>query len=141
MLKSRQGNSVETLFFVMIFVLTLLGGVEISRAYAIRHAMDSGTAIAARQLSLDPSAWSTAVSTVQSTVNANFLGGNYGNSVSVTALDSGGGTLSSAAVNALSFGTVFRVRSTLTLTVVSPMLGSFAKNLQVEHWSIIERYP
>ena len=50
--------SIELLLILLILVPLLLGGIELARGVGIRQALDSGTGVATRALSLDPGQWS-----------------------------------------------------------------------------------
>ncbi len=69
MLSDRRGTAAETLIYIAIFVILLFGSVQIGRAFAIKDALDSGVSFAARQLSLNPAAWTEA----QASVRADFF--------------------------------------------------------------------
>ncbi|MEK9164485.1 MAG: hypothetical protein AAB342_03935 [Chloroflexota bacterium] len=141
MLSDRRGTAAETLIYIAIFVILLFGSVQIGRAFAIKDALDSGVSFAARQLSLNPAAWTEAEASVRNEVDGNFLGAGLGSQVTLTLMNSGGSTITSAQLAALSFGAEFRLRASLPLNVVVPLLLNETRTIQVEHRMLVERYP
>ncbi len=141
MLSDRRGTSAETLIYIAVFVILLFGSVQIGRAFAVKDALDSGVSFAARQLSLNPSAWTEAAASVRSEVDGNFLGAGLGSQVTLTLMNSSGSTITSGQLAALSFGAEFRLRASLPLNVVVPLLLNETRTIQVEHRMLVERYP
>ncbi len=141
MLSDRRGTAAETLIYIAIFVILLFGSVQIGRAFAIKDALDSGVSFAARQLSLNPAAWTEAQASVRAEVDGNFLGAGLGSQVTLTLMNAGGSTITSAQLAALSFGAEFRLRASLPLNVVVPLLLNTSRTIQVEHRMLVERYP
>ncbi len=141
MLSDRRGTAAETLLYIAVFVILLFGSVEIGRAFAIKDALDTGVSFAARQLSLNPAAWSDAEASVRGEVDGNFLGAGLGSQVTLTLMNTGGSTITPAQLAALSFGSEFRLRARLPLNVVVPLLLNTSRTIQVEHRMLVERYP
>ena len=141
MLSDRRGTAAETLLYIAVFVILLFGSVEIGRAFAIKDALDTGVSFAARQLSLNPAAWSDAEASVRGEVDGNFLGAGLGSQVTLTLMNAGGSTITPAQLAALSFGSEFRLRARLPLNVVVPLLLNTSRTIQVEHRMLVERYP
>jgi Flp pilus assembly protein TadG len=141
MLSDRRGTAAETLLYIAVFVILLFGSVEIGRAFAIKDALDTGVSFAARQLSLNPAAWSDAEASVRGEVDGNFLGAGIGSQVTLTLMNAGGSTITPAQLAALSFGSEFRLRARLPLNVVVPLLLNTSRTIQVEHRMLVERYP
>jgi Flp pilus assembly protein TadG len=141
MLSDRRGTAAETLIYIAIFVILLFGSVQVGRAFAIKDALDSGVSFAARQLSLNPVAWTEAQASVRNEVDGNFLGAGLGSQITLTLMNSSGSTITSAQLAALSFGSEFRLRASLPLNVIVPLLLNQTRTIQVEHRMLVERYP
>ncbi len=140
MIAHRRGTAAESLLTIMILAMLLLGGFEIARGFSVKHAMDTGTATAARQLSLNPSAWTTAVATVQNDVTNNVLGGDLGPSVTVELFDANGAAMDPSFLAYAPFGTEFRVRASLAMNLAMPLLGTASRTVTVEHRMLVERF-
>ncbi len=141
MLSDRRGTAAETLLYIAVCVILLFGSVEIGRAFAIKDALDTGVSFAARQLSLNPAAWSDAEASVRGEVDGNFLGAGLGSQVTLTLMNAGGSTITPTQLAALPFGSEFRLRARLPLNVVVPLLLNTSRTIQVEHRMLVERYP
>ena len=131
--------SIEVLLVLMILVLVIFGGIELSRGVAVRQALDSGTGIAARALSLDPTQWNFAENAVQQAVSQNVMG--EGPSVSMQVFDAANNLRSSAWLSGSSFGTAFLLESEVPFQADIPFLPAPAITIRVRHWGIVERYP
>ncbi len=138
---SRGQASVELVLVLLILVPLLLGGIELARGVGIRHSLDSGTGVAARALSLDPSQWSWATGIINQAVSGNLLGGGSVGPVTVRVYDAGGLQITAAALAALPFGSSFRILASCTYTPWIPLVGGSTVTIRVSHWGIIERYP
>ena len=66
--KERGQASVELVLVLLILIPLLLGGIELARGVGIRQSLDSGTGIATRSLSLDPTQWVWATSIINQTL-------------------------------------------------------------------------
>ena len=97
--------AVETLLVLMLFVLVIFAGIELSRGIAIRHALDSSTSAASRALSLEPSNWQVADTLVQEGLQRNVMG--FSDSATLTIYDASGTQRSSAWLSGSPFGTSF----------------------------------
>ena len=144
---SRSGHrqkgqaSVELLLVLLILVPLLLGGIELARGVGIRSSLDSGTAIAVRALSLDPSQWSWSTSVISQAVSSNILGGGSVSAVSVNVYNAGGSLITSGALANLPFGSSFRLVASCTYTPKIALIGGSTVTIRVSHWGIVERYP
>ena len=138
----ERGQSVlELLLVLLILVPLLFGGIELSRGVDIRQSLESGTFIAARGLSLEPENWGWAMSTIQSSLNTNVLGGGSVSAPTVKIYNDNGTEITPAALNALAFGSPFRLQSTVTYTPDIPIVGGIPITIRVSHRSLVERYP
>jgi hypothetical protein len=140
--KLEQGQSVLELLFALLILLPLIfGGIELSRGVDIRQSLASGTFIAARGLSLEPDEWGWALSTIQSSLNTNVLGGGAVSAPTVKIYNDSGSEITATALNVLPFGSPFRVEATVTYTPDIPIVGGIPITIQVSHRSLVERYP
>jgi Flp pilus assembly protein TadG len=133
MIAHRRGTAGETLLTIVILALLLLSGFELARGFSVKHTLDEGSATAARQLSLNPAVWTTAVATVQTNVTNNVLGGDLGPSISVELFDANGASMAPATLANAPFGTEFRVRASVAMNLVMPLLGTASRTVTVEH--------
>ena len=131
--------SIEVLLVLLILVLAIFGGIELSRGVAVRQALDSGTGVAARALSLDPTQWNFAENAVQQVVSQNVMG--EGPSVSMQIYDAASNLRSAAWLSGSSFGTAFFLESDVPFQADIPFLPSTVITIRVRHWGIVERYP
>jgi len=141
-MNERGQGILEFLLVLPVVVGLLFGGVELARGVGLRHALDGGTAVAVRALSLDPTQWAWAVQAVEQSLNDNPLGnsGNVG-SLMVRAYDSSGNVLSPATLAALPFGTRFRLEASVDYTPDFLLFSGHTVTIRVEHQGIVERYP
>lgn len=138
--KDQKGQAaVEALLVLMILVLVIFGGIELSRGVAIRQALDSSTGVAARALSLDPSQWSYAQSVIQGGTNQNVLSGDVATTLLV--FDASGTQRSSAWLSGSSFGTAFILKASAPFQADIPFLSEPIMTIRAQHWGIVERYP
>jgi hypothetical protein len=137
--RERGQASVELLFGILILALLTLGGIALAQGIALRQALDSGTGVAVRSLTLDPSGWGAATSLIQRHVDSNALG--LHPIVTVQAYDSNGAAISPATLSALPFGTAFVLEARALFDFDVPLLGVTSYTLRVRHWGIVERYP
>jgi len=136
---NRGQASVEALLVLMILASVIFGGIELSRGVAIRQALDSSTAAAARALSLDPTQWSYSNSLVQQAVDQNVLG--TGSTISLQILDASGIARSSNWLAGSAFGTSFILEGSAPFQAHIPFLPTNGIVIQIRHWGIVERYP
>ena len=139
--KERGQASVELVLVLLILIPLLLGGIELARGVGIRQSLDSGTGIATRSLSLDPTQWVWASSVINQTLANNILGSGAVSAVSVRVYNASGTQISSAAFAALAFGSAFRLEASCTYTPDIPLVGGRTVTIRVSHWGIVERYP
>jgi hypothetical protein len=120
--------SIELVFFLLIFVVTFFGAVEMAREISVKHALDVGTYRAARYLSLVPSDQATARNMIQTELDRNVLGG--AGSVQMT-----------VDMPSQAFQTVFSVTAEVSYQPVIPLMIFAPKTLRVVHSQSIEAYP
>jgi len=126
---SEPGSvSIELVFFLLIFVVTFFGAVEMAREISVKHALDVGTYRAARYLSLVPSDQATARNMIQTELDRNVLGG--AGSVQMT-----------VDMPSQAFQTVFSVTAEVSYQPVIPLMIFAPKTLRVVHSQSIEAYP
>ncbi len=135
----RGQASVEALLVLMILATVIFGGIELSRGVAIRQALDSSTAAAARALSLDPTQWGYSNSLVQQATDQNVMG--VGPEIALQVLDASGSTRSSSWLAGSPFGTPFILQAFAPFQADIPFLSTSGITIQVRHWGIVERYP
>jgi hypothetical protein len=136
----EQGQaSVELLFGILLLVLLTLGGVALAQGISLRQALDSGTGVAVRTLSLAPSQWNTARILIQNHVDSNAMG--LRPAVTVSAYDQYGAAISPAALSSLPFGSSFVLEASAPFVFDVPLLGRTTYNFRIRHWGIVERYP
>ena len=138
----ERGQSVlELMLALLVLIPLLIGGIELSRGVGIRQALDSGTHIASRALSLEPGEWTWATATIQSSLDTNILGGGPVSSPTVRVYNASGAQITPATLNGLPFGSQFRLEAEVTYTPDIPLVGGQTITIRVSHWSIVERYP
>jgi hypothetical protein len=115
-------------FFLLVFVVTFFGAVEMAREVSVKHALDVGTYRAARYLSIVPNDQGTARNMVQGELDANVLG-------------SGGSVVMTVDMPSQSFQTVFSVTAKVPYQPVIPLMVFAPKVLSVTHSQSIEAYP
>ncbi len=120
--------TVEMVFFLLIFVATFFGAIEMAREVSVKHALDVGTYRAARYLSIVPSDQATARNMIQTELDSNVLGG--AGSVQMT-----------VDMPSQSFQAVFSVTAQVLYQPVVPLIIFAPKTLQVTHSQSIEAYP
>jgi Flp pilus assembly protein TadG len=139
--EQRGQAAVELLLVLLILVPLFLGGIELARGVGIRHSLDSGMGVATRALSLDPSQWAWATSTITQTVQDNILGGGSVSAVTIRVLDSAGAQITPTALASRPFGTSFAIEASCTYTPWIPLVGGTGVLIRVTHWGILESYP
>ena len=127
-LTERGAVSIEMIFFLMIFVVTFFGAVEMAREISVKHALDVGTYRAVRYLSIVPSDQTTARNMIQKELDTNVLGG--AGSVQMT-----------VDMPSQSFQTIFSVTAQVPYHPVIPLVIFAPKSLSVTHSQSIEAYP
>ena len=123
----------------MLMALLIFGGIWLSQGVALRQALDSGTAAAARALSLDPGQWAFAENVVQQSVDQNVLSEEA--SVTLGVYDASGAARSAAWLSGSPFGTAFILEASAPFDADIPFLATTPVTIRVRHWGIVERYP
>ncbi len=131
--------AVEALLVVMLMALLIFGGIELSQGVAVRQALDSGTAAAARALSLDPGQWTFASGIIQQSLDQNVMGRQV--AVTLKVYDSAGTTRTAAWLAGSAFGTAFILEASAPFDADIPFLENGPVTIRVRHWGIVERYP
>jgi Flp pilus assembly protein TadG len=138
LIRDERGQAgIETLFVVLLLVPLLLGGLSLAQGYSARHALDNGTAVAARQIALAPAEWTAALASVQTAVDHSLLG-SAGNGVTCQVQDAWGGAVDPTT---LAFGARFSVTCSLPFEADIPFTATAPRTLQVVHYEVMERYP
>lgn len=138
--QNQRGQAVvEALLVLMILVLVIFGGIELSRGVAIRQALDSSTGAAVRALSLDPSQWNYAQNLIRGGTNQNVMGGDVTTHLQV--FDAAGTLRSPAWLSGSPFGTTFILETSAPFQADIPFLSEPVVTIRVQHWGIVERYP
>ena len=130
---------VEALLVLMLLVLVIFSGFELSRGIALRQALDSGAGIAVRALSLDPSQWAIASQILQQAVDQHVVGGQSG--INLQVYDTGGNPRNEAWLSGSPFGTTFILEASAPFQADIPFLLNPGITIRVRHWGIVERYP
>jgi len=138
----RGQGSVEMLFVIMITAMLLFAGFELGQGVLLKHALDVGTEKAARILSINPADYATAVQTIRTEVDANILGGGYGDQVTVRLYDAATlGEITAAQLAGAPFGYRFLVGAELPWQGQAPFVNFSARTLTAAHQGIVERIP
>jgi Flp pilus assembly protein TadG len=120
--------SVEMVFFLLIFVVTFFGAIEMAREVSVKHALDVGAYRAARYLSIVPADQATALNMIQSELDRNVLGG-------------AGTVQMNVDMPSQTFQSIFSVTAQVAYQPVIPLMVFAPKTLQVTHSQSIEAYP
>jgi hypothetical protein len=129
-LDSAGAVTIETLFFLLVFIVGFFGAVELGRGIAIKQALDHGVYRAARYLSLVPDDQATAVAMVREEVSRAILGGDP--SLIRITID----------MPSTSFSTPFTVRAEYPFQATVPLVpGLSGRTLVAEHGMRVEKYP
>jgi Flp pilus assembly protein TadG len=138
LIRDEQGQAgIETLFVVLLLVPLLLGGLSLAQGYSARHALENGTAVAARQIALAPADWTTALASVQVAVDHSLLG-SAGSGVTCQVQDAWGGAVDPTT---LAFGAGFSVTCSLPFEADIPFTATAPRTLEAVHHEVMERYP
>ena len=128
----RRGvATMELTFAVAILSMLFFGALELSRAYSVKHSLDTGTYRAARYLSYNPEDLARAEAIVRDEVRGS-LGGSLADQVTV-----------SVEMPDASFQSAFTVQARAPYSPLTPIpfvtLGN--RVLVGQHSQAIERYP
>ena len=134
----------EILVVLLILIPLIFGGIELSRAVAVRGALDSGVGVMAQAISIDPrpDQWTWAAKVVQDTVNQNVFGtAGLDPFVSLAAYDSSGAEIIYPKDNMqnLAFGAGFCLKGWVKYTPLIPLLPLPPITLLVQHCGVIEK--
>jgi Flp pilus assembly protein TadG len=137
-LSNEQGQAgLEMLVILLLLVPLVLGGFSLARGYSARHALENATAVAARQIALQPDDWPAALAGVQTSVDTSLLG-SAGASVACAVRDAWGGTVDPGT---LAFGSKFSVTCSVPFQAEIPFVPTTPRTLQAVHAEVMERYP
>jgi hypothetical protein len=131
--------AVEFLLVLLLLILVIFGGFEISRGVAIRQALDSGCAASVRVLSLNPSDSTFAEEIVQSSVEQNIMGSKPTSTIQI--YDAAGNLRNAAWLSGSTFGTSFILEGSAPYQADIPFLPKTLLTIRVRHWGTVERYP
>jgi Flp pilus assembly protein TadG len=135
----RGQAMLEILLVLLILIPLIFGGIELSRAVSIRSALDSGVAVAARTLSLDPSQWAWASGVVNDSVDQNVFGSaGVEKPITLFAADSCSSD-TAIDITALSFGDSFCLIGQTHFTPDIPFLTTTKIRIRVCHCGLIEK--
>jgi Flp pilus assembly protein TadG len=132
----RGQATLELMITLLILLPLLLGGLSLAQGYSARHALENGTAVAARQIALQPDDWSTALANVQTAVEGSLLGGT--GSVTCNVHDEQGNAVDPSA---LAFSERFSVTCSVPFQAQIPFVPTAPRTLQTVHYEVMERYP
>jgi hypothetical protein len=137
---SEKGQaSVESLFVIIIIAAVLFGAFKLAQGVSLRHAIDTGTSLAARALSINPSDYGYAAALIQSHVDDNVMGQKP--AVVVNLYDDQGGLITPGVLAGMGFSDGFIVEAEVPFTYSVPFVSNTDYTLRVRHWGIVERYP
>jgi Flp pilus assembly protein TadG len=105
------------LVILLLLVPLVLGGFSLARGYSARHALQNATAVAARQIALQPDDWPAALADVQTSVDTSLLG---------SAVDPG----------TLAFGSEFSVTCSVPFEAQIPFVPPAPRTLQTIHYEV-----
>ena len=131
-LRDRRGvATIELTFAVIVMSMLFFGALELSRAYSVKHSLDTGTYRAARYLSYNPDDWAGAAAIVRDEVRSS-LGASLASQTRV-AVD----------MPSSAFQSVFTVRATVPYVPLTsiPFVALGTRPLTGQHSQTIERYP
>lgn len=137
MTQERGQATLELLLVLGVLAALLFGALSLARGYSARHALDNATALAARQIALDPGNWEMALKSVQLTVDRSLLGGT-GNPVACAIYDAWGGLADPLYVP---FGTRFAVSCSVPFQADIAFVSTAPRLLTATQYEIMERYP
>jgi Flp pilus assembly protein TadG len=137
----RGQASIELILVLPILLLLIFGGLDFARAVAVHDALNSGTGIATRALSLDPAQWTWADGAIRSEVANNVFGAAGIGAVTVTVTGPTGSVLAPAQLAGLPFGTNFCLEGATTFTPAVPFLANQTVTIRSRHCGIVERMP
>jgi Flp pilus assembly protein TadG len=132
----RGQGALELVLVLPVLLLLIFGGLDFARAVALHDALNSGTGIATRALSLDPSQWSWADGTVRAEVSNNVFGTAGIGPISYSITTSSGKPLAN-----LSFGDTFCLTSSSSFTPAVPFIAGGPIPISSRHCGIVERMP
>ncbi len=136
--KDERGQSaIDTLAIMLLLIPVLLGALSLAQGYSARHALENSTAVAARQIALNPGNWDTALANVQTAVDHSLLG-SAGNTVTCTVLDEWGGAVDPTF---LPFASSFSVTCSVSFQAQIPFVNTAPRTLSAIHYEVMERYP
>lgn len=140
-ISNRRGQgTLEALFVVMLLALLLFGAFELGRGVLLKHSLDVATEKAARMLALDPGYYSNAVQLIRNEVDANILGGSYGQDVTVRLYDANTlAQITPSDLDSAAFGYQFLVAAELPWTSHLPFMASSSRTLSVAHHGVVDR--
>lgn len=129
--------TLELVIGFLLLLPVLLGGLSLAQGYSARHALENGTAVAARQIALTPGNWGAALAHVQTAVDSSLFG-TAGNSVTCNVRDAWG---SAVDPTLLAFGERFSVTCSVPFEAHIPLVPTTARTLRTTHYEVMERYP
>jgi hypothetical protein len=133
----RGQGTLELLLALGLLVALLVGALSLGQGYSARHALDNATAIAARQIALNPGAWGDALKGVGLAVAASLWGG-AADEVSCAVYDSGGALVDPTY---LPFASRFSVTCSAPFQAQISFVPTSPRTLTVTHYEVMERYP
>jgi Flp pilus assembly protein TadG len=136
-MKERGQATLELLITLLLLLPILFGGLSLAQGYSACHALENGTAVAARQIALNPNAWMTALMDVQTAVDGSLLGGTGSNVTCNIHAEDG----NAADPSTLAFGERFSVTCSVPFEAQIPFVSTAPRTLQTIHYEVMERYP
>jgi hypothetical protein len=138
----RGQATLEILVVLLILIPLIFGGIELSRAVAVRGALDSGVGVMAQAISLDPSSnqWDWAAGVVQQTIDQNVFG-TAGVDPLTLAASGSSGVIDNPRENMknLPFGAGFCLQGWVKYTPLVPLLPLAPITLRVQHCGVIQK--
>ncbi len=138
--KQRGQATVELLLVLFIVALLIFGAFSLGQGITLKHALDVAAEKAARLLSIDPSDYSSAEALIRSEVDANLLGGHYGQSVSIGLYDADTeAAITAGDLDAAAFSYRFIVQVSVPFEASVPLLNLTGRTISAAHYGIVDR--
>jgi hypothetical protein len=131
--------TIEMLVVLLMLVPLIFGAFELARGVAIHSALDSGTNIAVRALSLDPTQLIFAHDAVDNAVSTNIMGDSGVGTPTITPVSPSNPNGPAIALSNVHFGEAFCIRSRVDFTPSIPFLAPQTIPMQVVHCAVMER--
>jgi Flp pilus assembly protein TadG len=138
--KERGQATVELLLVLLVMVLLIFGAFGLGQGLTLKHALDVSAEKAARLLSIDPADFNSAETLIRSEVDANLLGGNFGQQVTIGLYDANTQTpLTPDDLAIAAFSYRFIVQVNVPFAADVPFLNLTNRTITAAHYGIVDR--